>query len=188
MSVSPGRQVAVAIVLIAAIAAVLAAIVYVAELLSGGPEEAAQPQEAGEMPNGVYVWNGTSFEPLNVSGSVFVPQGDGVYVLYFHNNQCPVCRRFEPVLVEALRSEGVGAGRFYMVVSDWFWEKYTDSVVAETFKFFNISKSPTVLLVEVREGKVVRAEDLAERLAASGKSVTLELLAQEAARAASAGA
>lgn len=95
--------------------------------------------------SGVYVWRGGSYER---AGEDWSP-GPGVYIVYFHNNRCPACRRFYPALLEGLpRALGSLEGvSHFKVVCEWFSSNCPDPLARRFFREFGVSVSPTLLLV-----------------------------------------
>ncbi|MDT7888904.1 MAG: hypothetical protein RQ885_08010 [Desulfurococcales archaeon] len=107
----------------------------------------------GGIPNGVYIWDGSAFAPLRVSGA-YIPRDPGYYFLYFHNNLCPHCQAFYPLWVGYLKEYG-GVFRNITVVEivcDWFSDQCSDTAAKNTFQLYRISLSPSFLLIKVGSG------------------------------------
>jgi len=104
--------------------------------------------------NGIYLWNGTGFEEVASGPGPFIPNETGYVILYFHNNLCPWCARLYPALHSYLSSNGSLPAPLYMVVSDWFDRQTSSAAVAATFRFYNVSYSPYMLVIKVEGGRV----------------------------------
>jgi hypothetical protein len=103
------------------------------------------------LDNGVYVWDKGSFNRVYIDdpGSLFNRATH--YLIYFHNNMCPACKRFYPLLLSILsrfweRLENIV---IIGVVCDWFASRCRDRVAASLFKAFKVSASPSLILVEI---------------------------------------
>lgn len=103
------------------------------------------------LDNGVYIWDKGSFNRVYVDdpGSLF--SRDNLYLIYFHNNMCPKCKRFYPLLLSILSRfwERLGDIVIVGVVCDWFTSRCGDRVAASLFKAFKISVSPSLVLVKI---------------------------------------
>jgi len=109
-----------------------------------------QPGESSRIPNGIYMWDGTRFVPLNVT-TAYVPKEPGYYFIYFHNNLCPHCQAFYPEWIRYLREYG-GVFRNITVIEvacDWFTEQCSNTAARNTFQLYQISSSPSFLLIRV---------------------------------------
>ena len=110
---------------------------------------------------GVYVWRRGGFERTRPASRYVVPlDRDELYLVYFHNLDCPHCARFHPELVEALREEGVPEGLAYMVVCRWFASDCDDEDAKTAFIVYRVKSSPAVLAVLVRGGQVTQHVNL----------------------------
>jgi len=126
---------------------------------------AIQLQQAGEnpsrIPNGIYIWDGTKFSPLDVA-TAYVPRGPGYYFIYFHNNLCPHCQAFYPKWVKYLREDG-GIFRNITVVEvvcDWFTQQCSNDAARNTFQLYQISVSPSFLLIKVGSSGIEKIWDI----------------------------
>jgi len=119
-----------------------------------GTEASTADNRYTNIDNGVYLWNGTGFEKVDAGPGPFIPNGTGYVILYFHNNMCPWCARLYPALHSYLSSGGSLPAPLYMVVSDWFDSRTNSAAVAATFRFYNVSYSPYMLVIKVGGGRV----------------------------------
>lgn len=127
----------------------------------------ARRSRFSHLDNGVYIWSKGSFNRVYVDdlGSLF--SRDNHYLIYFHNNMCPACKRFYPLLSSILsrlweRLENIV---IVGVVCDWFASRCRDRVAANLFKAFKISASPSLILVEIdHTGSPRLLSDLTEDL------------------------
>jgi len=125
-----------------------------------------QLQQSGEnpsrIPNGIYIWGGSGFIPLNVT-IAYIPRDPGYYFIYFHNNLCPHCQAFYPGWVRYLREDG-GVFRNITVIEvacDWFTDQCSDTAAKNTFQLYQISSSPSFLLIRVgTNGTIVNIWDI----------------------------
>ncbi|MEM0044285.1 MAG: hypothetical protein QXJ51_04590 [Sulfolobales archaeon] len=122
------------------------------------------------IPNGVYVWDWDKslFYRVNSSGgrSYYLPESDGYYLYYFHNNLCPHCQYFESKLQPFLRSGGAndlkGKIEIILVACNWFTSDCTDPIARNTFTAFNVLSSPTFLLIRISNGKIANIVDISQ--------------------------
>ncbi|MEZ0290114.1 MAG: hypothetical protein ABWJ42_03365 [Sulfolobales archaeon] len=122
-----------------------------------------------KIPNGVYVWDWDKklFVRVNSSKSYYLPDRDGYYLYYFHNNQCPHCQYFESKLQPYLRtlsddSDLKNKLSVVLVVCNWFTLDCGDPLARNTFSAFNIQASPTFILIEITNGSVSKMIDISE--------------------------
>jgi len=99
--------------------------------------------------NGVYIWRSGLFEKVN--GRMFMLGTPGRYLVYFHNNLCPHCRRFHPLFRAFLESMGRDAEDLTVVrvVCDWFASRCSDDDAAALFREFGVRETPKIVLVRV---------------------------------------
>ncbi len=115
------------------------------------------------LEHGIYVWTGSQFTKIDTDpGKPYVPKEDGYYVYYFHNNDCPHCQRFYPKWVQYLsqNSHSFKDVKFVEVVCDWFTDRCNDPSAKKTFEYFQVTSSPAVLIIEVRDGQVQIVSDV----------------------------
>lgn len=129
-------------ILFAALGSFIAAYIIL-QGLSGGVDPS-------KIPHGVYILVNDTFVPLNISGP-FVPREPGYYFLYFHNDLCPHCQAFYPKWMSFLKSGG-GVFRNITVIEivcDWFTQQCRSDSARATFSLYQVSASPTFLLIKV---------------------------------------
>jgi thioredoxin-related protein len=132
------------------------------------PSSGSWSYPPNNIPNGVYMWSWDKeiFERVNVSGgNPYIPKEDGYYLYYFHNNQCPHCQSFEPKLISFLKDPQNTRDikdkiKIILVVCNWFTIDCADSTAKATYTWYNVMSSPTFLLIEVKNGVVVKNIDI----------------------------
>lgn len=120
--------------------------------------------------NGVYIWGGDHFIRKSVSTEEELFGKAGYYLIYFHNNLCPSCRRFYPLFEDVLKSAGGELIDIFhvRVVCDWFTSRCTDHAAKRLFVMFNVTATPKLLLVKVDpNGSRLVISDIIEDLGAS---------------------
>ncbi len=119
--------------------------------------------------NGVYLWKGDSYVKLNISDEKELFSEPGYYLIYFHNNLCPSCRRFYPIFETILKNPAKElAGILHIrVVCDWFASKCGDSAAKRLFAIFNVYATPKLLLIKADRGSRYVLSDIVEELGAS---------------------
>ncbi len=131
-----------------------------------------------ELREGIYVWDGSRFVEAKPASRYVVPlDRDEVYLVYFHNLECPHCTRFHPELVEALREERVPRGLAYMVVCTWFASECGSEEAKTAFIVYGVKTSPAVLAVLVRGGQVTQHVNLYTLALLEGSSRAKEIIA-----------
>jgi thiol-disulfide isomerase/thioredoxin len=112
--------------------------------------------------NGVYIWRNDSFEKVSSCEELF--KNPGNYIIYFHNNLCPHCRRFHPLFISTLETLGEILGRAIIVrvVCDWFTSKCSDPDARKLFSELRVAESPKLVYVKIDAGGVKKILDLSE--------------------------
>jgi hypothetical protein len=112
--------------------------------------------------NGVYIWRNGSFEKVSSCEELFKTPGS--YIIYFHNNLCPHCRRFHPLFISTLETLGeiLGKAIIVRIVCDWFTSKCSDSGARKLFSEFKVSESPKLVYMKVDADGVKKILDLSE--------------------------
>ncbi len=132
--------------------------------------EKAQKREPSEgfkiidssSPNGIYVYDSSSRIWRRIQCDKFSPWSDGLYIIYFDNTKCPACRKYDPTwfkFVEDTSSRDSDV-HFVIVLCDWFARKCRAEEAASTFREFGVRASPTTVLIYVKDGKIIRREDI----------------------------
>ena len=120
--------------------------------------------------NGVYIWKEGLYVKQNIDREGELFGKADYYLIYFHNNLCPSCRKFYPLFENALKSAGGEFARIthIKVVCDWFTTKCTDPVARKLFTLFNVTATPKLLLVKIDlDGSVHVVRDIIEDLGTS---------------------
>jgi len=111
-----------------------------------------------DCPHGVYVYNKNT-GIWELVGEDYTMH-DGYYVMYFDNTYCPACRIFDfswYIMIETLGKE-YDKITFIIVHCGWFTKSCESKIAREFFKKFDIHSSPTILLLRIKNGEVVRKE------------------------------
>jgi len=53
---------------------------------------------------GIYEYSGGGWKKINSNGTVWLPQGEGNYLIYFRNLNCPSCQQFDAAWSEYFKS------------------------------------------------------------------------------------
>lgn len=95
-------------------------------------------------PDGVYKYDGDSWKAEENPDF-----SEGVHVIYFDNRKCMACRIYDfewfP-LVEEMKKKANGI-TFWVVLCDWFGSECDSKVASKLFKEYNITASPTTLII-----------------------------------------
>jgi len=89
-------------------------------------------------------------------------KGDGLYVVYFNNAKCAACRAFTPQWDATLEMVTKKLGRIhaFVVLCDWFQGECSSEAAASSFREFDVSSSPTVVVARVSNGSVEESTNL----------------------------
>jgi hypothetical protein len=119
-------------------------------------------EDGNVFENGVYIWRDGIFERITIYGELF--RTSGSYLVYFHNNRCPHCRRFYPLFSSVLEDLNVFLKRILIVrvVCDWFVSKCKDPAALKLFSDFRVSESPKLIYVRVGADGSRKVLDLSE--------------------------
>jgi len=117
-----------------------------------------------ESKNGIYVYNKEEklWELVIVDGNEFKPWKDGYYVIYFDNTRCPACRIYDLswyVYIETI-GRTLDNTEFVIILCNWFSGDCDSEAASKSFKEYGIKASPTTVLLEVRNGEIVRRENI----------------------------
>ncbi len=116
--------------------------------------EGALLPETGKVPwglgEGVYLHKNRDIVKLS---ELELPVG--VYAIYFDNVKCPFCRIFDAVWESLLRDEDLKGIKFVTVVCTYFHKKCSDETAKQMYMRFKVTRSPTVILYDNREGERV---------------------------------
>lgn len=110
-------------------------------------------------PNGIYKFKDNNWVLLRVNGLPLNPgeDGDGIYVIYFDNTQCPACRRYDPEWFEFVKGNSNEA-HFYIVLCEWFARQCNSKAASLTFILHNVKASPTTIFALVKNGAIIKTE------------------------------
>ncbi|MEM0021556.1 MAG: hypothetical protein QW039_03225 [Fervidicoccaceae archaeon] len=53
---------------------------------------------------GIYEYSGGQWKKINSNGTLWLPEGEGTYLIYFRNLNCPACQQFDTVWSEYFKS------------------------------------------------------------------------------------
>lgn len=105
--------------------------------------------------DGIYIYD-TVWRRVSVDGP-FVPEEDGIYVLYFKNGKCPGCKAFDETwsrFVEGVRN----LYRFVVVQCTEFFTNCSSGDAADTFVFYLVFETPQIVAIVVRDGVIAYLE------------------------------
>lgn len=113
-------------------------------------------------PHGIYLYKDGKWVLLRDKGGALElgELGPGVYAVYFDNALCPACRVQDMYWERLVKRLGSNHGIYFLVVlCDWFADNCSSEAASESFKKFNISASPTLIIARV-EGSSKDVETL----------------------------
>lgn len=112
-----------------------------------------------DSPNGIYIYDKKKdkWVLIRTGGGYYIPEKDGIYVIYFDNTRCPACRMYDLSWYTYIRLFGKDLEdvNFVIVLCDWFARKCRSEAAKKTFEHYDIHASPTTVLLYVKNGKVV---------------------------------
>ncbi len=111
-------------------------------------------------PNGIYVYDAKKrvWNVLRRDGESFKlgELGKGLYLVYFDNLYCPACRSQDHHIYKLVMKYGGRSDIFFViVVCDWFANNCNSEAASKTFKEYNVSASPTIIVTKVSDNGVV---------------------------------
>jgi thiol-disulfide isomerase/thioredoxin len=107
--------------------------------------------------DGVYIYINKQCKKIDVEGP-FVPQEDGVYVIYFRNRECPGCKGFDKLWSSFVENFNGDFGALALVQCRNFFYDCESQEAADTFIFYLVLATPQVVLVIVENGMPVYIE------------------------------
>ena len=115
-----------------------------------------------DCPHGIYVYdrNNDVWILVRCEGEPFVPDKDGVYVIYFDNTKCPACRKYDNIwfpFVQKYAKQNPDM-HFVIVLCEWFARNCKSEAAAGTFRKYDVHASPTTIFLYVKNGKEVYNE------------------------------
>ncbi len=112
-----------------------------------------------DSPNGVYIYDKkkNKWVLISTDGEHYVPDEDGVYVIYFDNTRCPACRIYDLSWYTYIKLFGKDLEdvNFVIILCEWFARNCKSEAAKKSFEYYNIHASPTTVLLYVKNGKVV---------------------------------
>ncbi|MEM0005801.1 MAG: hypothetical protein QXJ56_00860 [Ignisphaera sp.] len=105
--------------------------------------------------DGIYIHD-TVWRGISVDGP-FVPEEDGIYVLYFRNSKCPGCKAFDETwsrFVEGVRD----LYRFVVVQCTEFFTNCSSGDAVDTFLFYLVFETPQIVVIVVKDGMIIYLE------------------------------
>lgn len=110
------------------------------------------------IPNddGIYMCYSDSFHKVVADGP-FVPEVDGVYVIYFRNVMCPGCKAFDKVwqsFVSAYRDKA----KYVVIQCKNFFHECKDSTASDSFIFYLVFETPQTIIIVVENSLPVYIE------------------------------
>lgn len=127
------------------------------------------PLRGSYIENGIYIWKGDGYTRLDIDNEEKLFSTPGYYLIYFHNNSCPSCRRFYPLLESMIKNSVKELVEILhiRVVCDWFTSNCSDNTAKRLFAVFNVYSTPKLLLVKVDHRSRYVLSDIIEELGAS---------------------
>lgn len=105
---------------------------------------------------GVYIYAKKSWRK-HVAEGPFVPEVDGIYVLYFRNIKCPGCKTFDKIWLEFVSTYTVAANYAVIQCKNFFIE-CSDSTASNSFIFYLVFETPQVVIAVIEDGVPVYIE------------------------------
>lgn len=99
---------------------------------------------------GVYIYREGDWIRVSLEGP-YVPDADGIYVLYFRNFKCSGCRAFDNTWLKFVDEQG-SIYNFVMIQCSNFFFECNDVAASDSFVFYLIFETPQVLIVVVENG------------------------------------
>jgi hypothetical protein len=99
---------------------------------------------------GVYIYREGDWIRVSLEGP-YVPDADGIYVLYFRNFKCSGCRAFDNTWLKFVYEQG-SIYNFVMIQCSNFFFECNDVAASDSFVFYLIFETPQVLIVVVENG------------------------------------
>jgi len=104
---------------------------------------------------GVYAYVNGALEPM---ASFEIP--DGKVAIYFDNIKCPFCKVFNVIWAMLVEDKDLSDVKFLRVVCTYFERECTHPEAKKAFAEFGVKRSPFVLLLVKKDGKIVAKEEL----------------------------
>ena len=140
------------------------------KMLSTSPEkkrgkEGLELEKVGtDSPHGIYVYDFSKEKWVlrQVDGNPNLPWGDGYYVIYFDNARCPACRVYDNYWFPFVKVFGkmFPEYNFVIVLCDWFARECFSEAASSAYRKFDVHASPTTILLQVRNGQILKKEEL----------------------------
>ncbi|MEM4848742.1 MAG: hypothetical protein QXM55_03815 [Ignisphaera sp.] len=105
---------------------------------------------------GVYIYIEGSWQKYITEGP-FVPEVDGVYILYFRNIKCPGCKTFDKIWSEFI-STYTTAANYAVIQCNNFFIECSDYTASNSFIFYLVFETPQVVVVVIENGTPVYIE------------------------------
>lgn len=106
--------------------------------------------------DGVYTYSNGKWTKVRVEGP-YVPEVDGVYVLYFRNTKCGGCKAFDREWLNFISMYN-SLAKYVLVQCRNFFIECSDAVASDSFIFYLVLETPQVLLIVVENGLPVYIE------------------------------
>lgn len=116
-----------------------------------------------ESPHGIYYYDKEKNEWVLVmrdNGILDPFLGDGYYVIYFDNTECPACRIYDLSWYSFIELFGKDYENinFMIVLCAWFARECDSKAASESFKKYEVKASPTTILWFVRNKEIIAVE------------------------------
>lgn len=106
-----------------------------------------------EMKHGVYLVK--PGEEIEMVDGIELKENEKT-LIFFLNKKCRHCIALMPEINGLIKILEGKNKHFYIVVCDWFDEECDSPKAVKEFKRFNVDSTPTILIVELKDGKIDR--------------------------------
>lgn len=102
--------------------------------------------------DGVYVYSEGLWQRLRIEGP-FLPDNDGVYLIYFRSPKCPGCKAFDRVWIEFVKSNAPRLSTVLVQCKELF-ASCDDEAARDTFILYLVLATPQILVAIVEGGEL----------------------------------
>ena len=106
-------------------------------------------------PHGIYIYDRKTGLWKLITNNELIR--DGYYVIYFNNSQCIACKLFDFSWYIFIETIGKNYENiiFIIVRCEWFTTSCNSKLAKEYFKKFNITSSPSLILIKAKNRKII---------------------------------
>lgn len=102
--------------------------------------------------DGIYIYDGV-WRKIDVDGP-YVPEDDGIYVIYFRNSGCPACKAFDKIWNKFVLHNREKPIKFTIAQCTEFFINCNSTSAADTFVFYLIFETPQVVVIVVKDNTI----------------------------------